>query len=39
MKLSCSSALVFQIQIFRSIDSNSVKDFPKDPQKATTEVR
>lgn len=26
-------------QIFRSIDSNSVKGFPKDPKEATMKVR
>lgn len=29
----------FQMQIFRSIDSNSVKRFPKDPKDATSKVK
>lgn len=28
-----------QVQIFRSIDSNSVRGFPKDPKEATQMVR
>jgi hypothetical protein len=28
-----------KLQIFRSIDSNSVKDFPKDPKDAPKKVR
>lgn len=31
--------LSIHIQIFRSIDSNSVKGFPKDPKEATMKVR
>lgn len=31
--------LCILIQIFRSIDSNSVKGFPKDPKEATMKVR
>ena len=27
------------LQIFRSIDSNSVKGFPKDPKEATAKAR
>lgn len=27
------------MQIFRSIDSNSVKHFPKDPKEATSKVK
>lgn len=29
----------FTVQIFRSIDSNSVKGFPKDPKEATSKVK
>jgi len=28
----------WDVQIFRSIDSNSVKGFPKDPREATSKV-
>lgn len=38
MQLSYSFSGVFQMQIFRSIDSNSVRGFPKDPKDATSLV-